>query len=104
MTINVLVEDGSLEEPNLFFDPSRWSNVYDLQKRTGYVFAPQKMVSLVGLAAAIAFFERWGYAGGKQAQRLVKSGDITKPEWLNDLRMANRIDETPSTSCLTRRP
>ena len=25
---------------------------------------------------------------------MVKSGDITKPEWLNDLRMANRIDES----------
>jgi hypothetical protein len=93
VTINVHAEDGLLEQPNLSFDPSRWSNVYDLQKRTGYVFAPRRMVSLVGLAASIGFFEKWGYAGGVKGRRLVKSGS-TKLEGLQELLAAGAIDQT----------
>jgi hypothetical protein len=93
VTINVHAEDGLLEQPNLFFDPSRWSNVYDLQKRTGYVFTPRRMVSLVGLAASIVFFEKWGYAGGEKGRRLVKSGGV-KVEWLDELLASRTIDQT----------
>jgi hypothetical protein len=93
VTINVHAEDGLLEQPNLSFDPSRWSHVYDLQKRTGYVFAPRRMVSLVGLAASVVFFETWGYAGGPKGRRMVKSGGM-KNDWLVELRKKGAIDET----------
>ncbi len=92
ITINVHAEDGMLEEPNLFFDPSRWSHVYDLQKRTGYVFTPRKFVPLIGLASAMVFFERWGYAGAKRARRFLKSGIALREEWLDELVRSGDID------------
>jgi len=93
ITINVHAEDGSLEEPNLFFDPARWSQVYDLQKRTGYVFCPREFVPLISLAAKIYFFERWGYAISDKADRFTKTLDSIKSGWVGDLKKAGRLDE-----------
>ncbi len=94
VTINIHAEDGTLEEPNLFFDPSRWSHVYDLQKRTGYVFCPREMVPIVALAAKIFFFEKWGYAVSDKADRFTKTLDVIKPKWVDALFEATAIDET----------
>ncbi|MGO6747287.1 hypothetical protein ACCS93_33300 [Rhizobium ruizarguesonis] len=91
VTINVHVGNDVLEQPNLFFDPSRWSNVYDLQKRTGYVFAPREAVQIVNLAASVLFFEKWGYTGGEKGRRFIRSGAY-KEEWLDDLLGAKLID------------
>lgn len=91
VTINVHVGDDVLEQPNLFFDPQRWSNVYDLQKRTGYVFAPREAVQIVNLAASVLFFEKWGYTGGEKGRRFIRSGAY-KQEWVEDLHKANLID------------
>jgi len=91
VTINVHVGDDVLEQPNLFFDPSRWSNVYDLQKRTGYVFAPREAVQIVNLAAAVLFFERWGYTGGEKGRRFIR-GAAYRQEWVTDLQEAGLID------------
>jgi HD superfamily phosphohydrolase len=93
VTMNVHAEDGSLEEPNLFFDPSRWSHVYDLQKRTGYVFCPREMVPLVALASKIFFFERWGYAVSVRADRFTKTLVAIKPSWIATLRASGSIDD-----------
>ena len=32
-------EDDEVGLPNLYFDPERWSNAYDQQKRCGYIFS-----------------------------------------------------------------
>lgn len=96
VTINVHAEDGSLEAPNLFFDPARWSHVYDLQKRTGYVFCSRKFVALVGLAAKVFFFEEWGYAVTEKADRLTKTLKDIRSGWLDNLTLSGEIDGTTS--------
>lgn len=93
VTINVHAEDGALEAPNLFFDPARWSHVYDLQKRTGYVFCDRQFVGLVGLAAKIFFFEKWGYAVSEKGDRLTKTLNAVQHEWVDALLASDRIDE-----------
>ena len=93
VTINVHAEDGSLEAPNLFFDPARWSHVYDLQKRTGYVFCERRFVALIGLASKIFFFEKWGYAVSEKGDRLTKTMDAVKPEWIDALAVDGVIDD-----------
>lgn len=93
VTINVHAEDGSLDVPNLFFDPARWSHVYNLQKRTGYVFCPREYLPLVTLASKLFFFERWGYAVSDKSDRFTKTLNVLKPDWINRLRAKNMIDE-----------
>ncbi|NTF35025.1 HD domain-containing protein [Rhizobium skierniewicense] len=91
VTINVHAGGDVLEVPNLFFDPSRWSNVYDLQKRTGYVFAPRDAVQIVNLAASMLFFEKWGYTGGEKGRRFVRGGAFPQA-WIEDLFNAGVLD------------
>lgn len=93
VTINVHFNDGSLEAPNLFFDPARWSHVYDLQKRTGYVFCHREYLPLVGVAAKILFFDRWGYATTEKADRLTKTASIVKSSDIERLVQAGEIDD-----------
>ena len=38
-------ENDEVGLPNLFFDPERWSNAYEQQKRCGYVFCPREQTS-----------------------------------------------------------
>ena len=92
VTINVHTEDGNLEAPNLFFDPARWSNVYDLQKRTGYVFCAREFVPLIALATKVYFFERWGYAVSAKADRLTKTGKAVAADIIAKLAAAGAID------------
>lgn len=93
VTINMRGEDGSLEEPDLFFNSARWSHVYDLQKRTGYVFCRREYLPLVALAAKVFFFEKWGYAASDKADRLTKTLGVIKPEWLDALHKKKLIDD-----------
>jgi len=92
VTINVRNEDGSLEEPSLFFDPARWSDVYKLQKRTGYVFCPRKFVPLIAMASKLHFFEEWAYAVSDKADRFTKTLNAVKPGWVAELKNNNVID------------
>lgn len=96
VTINVHAEDGSLEAPTLFFDPARWSQVYDLQKRTGYVFCARRFVPLIAIAAKIFFFEKWGYAVTEKGDRLAKTSKMIKAEWIDALVAAGEIDQATS--------
>src|SRR5262249_3188822 len=51
VTLLVSSSDARLRVPNLWFDPMRWSQVYDHQKRMGYVFTQRRFVPLISLAA-----------------------------------------------------
>ena len=101
VTINVHYDDGSLEVPNLFFDPARWSKVYDLQKRTGHVFCPREFIPLISLASKIVFFEEWGYAVSDKADRSIRTAGIIKRSWLDSLASKGIIDSF-TVSVLTR--
>ncbi len=92
VTINIHSDDNTLEEPNLFFDPSRWSQVYDLQKRTGYVFCARPFVPLIALASKIHFFEKWGYAVSEKADRFTKTSESIRPEWISCLKEEGLLD------------
>lgn len=93
VTINVHYDDGSLEVPNLFFDPARWSKVYDLQKRTGHVFCPREFIPLVALASKVVFFEEWGYSVSDKADRSIKTAGVIKQAWLENLAAKGIIDK-----------
>lgn len=53
-------EGGQIATPNLFFDPERWSQAYESQKYSGFVFCPKRFVPLVALASDIVFFDNLG--------------------------------------------
>jgi HD superfamily phosphohydrolase len=97
VTINVHLDDGSLEEPNLFFDPARWSQVYDLQKRTGYVFCHRDYLPLVAIAAKLYFFERWGYVATEKADRVAKTTKLIDDQAVARLVSADAIDEAAAS-------
>jgi hypothetical protein len=94
VSIYVYDEDDTLDLPNLFFDPARWSQVYDLEKRTGYVFCPQRYISLVALAAKVLLFEKWGYVASEKADRLTKTIGLVPNSWYEQLRDRGYIDDT----------
>ena len=75
-------EAGDVVLPNLFFDSSKWSNAYEAQKQIGHVFAPREYIPLVGLAAKIVFYNRFGLIMGKDAENAAKTMGSVKPEWV----------------------
>jgi HD superfamily phosphohydrolase len=85
-------ESDQVGLPNLFFDPERWSNAYDQQKRCGYVFCAAEFRPLVNLAARIAMFRRYRVAMGENADRLTKTAGVTHEEWLQTLKNKGVID------------
>jgi len=81
-----------LAVPEFSFNPVKWADAYDLQKRTGYVFCPHEAVALVGLAAKIVFLERFGLVMAKEADGYIKAPEINL-SWLDHLLDARLIDE-----------
>lgn len=68
---------GQISAPNLFFNPQKWSEAYELQKQCGFVFTPRKFVPIVSLAAKIVFYEKLQLATTRAADMVAKNvGDI----------------------------
>lgn len=72
VSIHVTNQNGQLALPNLTFDPTRWAEVYNLQKRTGYVFCPEKYIGIVALLSRIAFCKEYKYVSNSEAEDLIK--------------------------------
>jgi hypothetical protein len=85
--------NGALKVPEFTFNPVKWSDAYELQKRTGYVFCPRDVVRVVGLASKIVFLARFGVTMTKEADGYIKAVQDIPSEWLNALVTANLIDE-----------
>lgn len=85
-------ENDEVGLPNLFFDPERWSNAYDQQKRCGYVFCPRDQIPLVSLASRIAIFRRFHFGFTTNADRFTKTSGLIKPSWIDDLAKSGEID------------
>jgi HD superfamily phosphohydrolase len=85
-------EDDQVGIPNLFFDPEKWSNAYDQQKRCGYVFCPREHIPLVSFAARIALFRRFRLGMSENADRATKIAGIVQPVWIDQLADAGIID------------
>lgn len=81
-----------LAVPEFSFNPVKWADAYDLQKRTGYVFCPREMVAVVGLAAKLVFLKHFGVVMAKDADGYIKATDIRK-DWLDHLQAVNIIDK-----------
>lgn len=85
-------ENDELQTPSLYFDPERWSNAYEQQKRCGYVFCPKPFIPLVNLAAKIAFFRRYRVIFDDSADKFTKTVGLVKPEWLKAMAKEGIID------------
>jgi len=85
-------EDDQVGLPNLFFDPEKWSNAYDQQKRCGYVFCPREHIPLVSLAARIALFRRFRLGMSENADRMTKTAGIVQAAWIDQLAACGAID------------
>src|ERR1700730_15963316 len=85
-------EDDQVGIPNLYFDPEKWSNAYDQQKRCGYVFCPREHIPLVSLAARITLFRRFRLGMSDNADRATKTAGIIQPVWIDNLAACGAID------------
>lgn len=88
--------DGSLKVPEFSFNPQKWADAYDLQKRTGYVFCARSVLPIVALASRIAFLRRFGIVMAKDADAYIKAGQTIDATWLAALVKAGLIDAETS--------
>ncbi len=80
-----------LAVPEFSFNPVKWADAYDLQKRTGYVFCPREAVALTGLAAKLVFLERFGLVMAKEADGYIKAPEV-RSAWVEHLEAVGIID------------
>ncbi|MBF0306867.1 MAG: HD domain-containing protein [Alphaproteobacteria bacterium] len=91
-TILTRTENDELQTPSLFFDPERWSNAYEQQKRCGYLFCPKRFIPLANLAAKTVFFERFRVVFAESADKFTKTAGLVKPSWIEALANSAVID------------
>jgi len=84
--------NGQLRVPEFSFNPAKWADAYDLQKRTGYVFAPKPLIPLVTLASKVYFLRAFGIAMAKDADGFIKSGLEVDAGVLEAIRDGGLID------------
>lgn len=85
--------DGSLKPPEFSFNPHKWTEAYEQQKRTGYVFCPKDCVPVIALASRIVFLRRFGIAMGEDADGYIKVGQMTDEGWISRLIEAGLMDQ-----------
>lgn len=85
--------NGQLRVPEFSFNPAKWADAYDLQKRTGYVFAPKQLVPLITVASKIFFLRSFGIAMAKDADGFIKKGLEIDEKVLEAIRDAELIDD-----------
>lgn len=95
--------DGSLKPPEFSFNPHKWTEAYEQQKRTGYVFCPKDCVPAIALAARIVFLKRFGIAMGEDADGYIKAGQTTDEGWLQLLIDAGLLDQDVADALTTKR-
>jgi HD superfamily phosphohydrolase len=86
--------DGMLKVPEFSFNPIKWADAYDLQKRTGYVFCPQEILPIIALAARVLFLTEFGVVMDPNADGYIKAGKLVDPSWLAVLAREELIDQT----------
>jgi hypothetical protein len=95
--------DGTLKVPEFSFNPVKWADAYDLQKRTGYVFCPREVVPIVALAASIVFMARYGVVMNLDADGYIKAGRIIYPAWVSILVEAGIVDQAAADQLQSKR-
>lgn len=84
--------NGTLRVPEFAFNPQKWTEAYELQKRTGYVFCPREVAPIVGLASKIVFLNRFGVVMAEEADGYIKA-EKAPANWLPALVAGRVIDE-----------
>lgn len=103
ITILARYPNGALRVPEFSFNPIKWSNAYELQKRTTYVFCPRDVVPLVSLAAKIVFFGRYGVVLSREADGFIKASEAVRPDWLDALVTAGVLDAEAKANLTVKR-
>jgi HD superfamily phosphohydrolase len=93
---------GAIRVPEFSFNPHKWADAYDLQKRTGYVFCPREVAPIIGLAAKIVFLGRFGVSMAEEADGYIKA-KAAPSAWLPPLTAAGVIDELSEELLTSRR-
>ena len=94
--------DGSLKVPEFSFNPVKWADAYDLQKRTGYVFAPREVLPIVVLAAKVVFLTEFGVVMNGNADGSIKAGQTIGAKWIDQLADQGVIDQDVVTQLQTK--
>ena len=94
--------DGSLKVPEFSFNPVKWADAYDLQKRTGYVFAPREVLPIVALAAKVVFLTEFGVVMNGNADGSIKAGQTIGAKWIDQLADQGVIDQDVVTQLQTK--
>ena len=81
ITTIACMENGRLDVPDLFYDPARWADVYNIQRRTAYVFANPDHVELVALAARVWFLRQYNCVLNESADRFAKTDMMIDRGW-----------------------
>lgn len=84
--------NGALRVPEFSFNPQKWAEAYDLQKRTGYVFCPRNVAPIVGMAAKIIFLKKFGVVMAQEADGYIKA-DPAPEHWVAPITNAEIIDQ-----------
>lgn len=95
--------DGTLKVPEFSFNPVKWADAYDLQKRTGYVFCPREVVGMVALASNVVFLERFGVVMNSDADGYIKVSQAISSEWIDPLVKAGILDQEMAEQLRERR-
>ncbi|MDA4845451.1 HD domain-containing protein [Hoeflea poritis] len=93
---------GTIRVPEFSFNPVKWSDAYDLQKRTGYVFCPRDVAAIVGLASKIVFLGRYGVTMTEEADGYIKASQAPD-NWIDPLKRSGLVDETMADYITNRR-
>ena len=95
--------DGSLKVPEFSFNPVKWADAYDLQKRTGYVFAPREVLPIIALSAKIVFLTEFGVVMNSDADGYIKAGQTIGEHWLEQLVQGEIVDQDVAVQLKSKR-
>lgn len=95
--------NGALKVPEFSFNPIKWSDAYEIQKRTGYVFSPRAVIPIVALASRIVFLSRFGVTMSRESDGYIKAGQSVPEQWLEALVNANIIYQDAANFLNTQR-
>ncbi|WP_299083990.1 HD domain-containing protein [uncultured Ruegeria sp.] len=84
--------NGALRVPEFSFNPQKWAEAYDLQKRTGYVFCPKSVAPIIGMAAKTVFLKKFGVVMAQEADGYIKA-DPAPDGWTAPIIAAGIIDQ-----------
>ncbi len=94
--------DDHIDTPDVFYNPSRWSDVYAIQRQTGFIFGDPRRLDLIAIAAHVWFLRRFQAVMDLGSDRHAKAGRLIQALTWADLLEWGAITEDEA-SCLKER-